>query len=159
MGILYFFFSLQRVGSHVGCSECWIHWCWRYFEVGSLSWYVRWKKTRPCVSLSCSEAHPRTEPRLTNVRVPVMPFVNAGISKSRWYLRKSILAYNSFMRRLMSSYLLHSEWIRRMLPDTSLVNTPRSRSEWGGMYKYRFIAFSYSDVMIRSPWIAIIMSI
>ena len=30
----------------------------------------------------------------------------------------------------------------RMLPETSLVNTPGGWAEWGGIYKYKFIVFS-----------------
>ena len=39
------------------------------------------KKTRPIESFSLSGSHLITEPRLIKARAPVMPFVNAGISR------------------------------------------------------------------------------
>ena len=86
-----FVLSLHRGGSHGGWIRCWRHWRWRLFEVGSLRWYGRWKKTRPCVSLSRSDTHCRTEQGLMNARALVMPFKNAGIIKSRWYPQTSSL--------------------------------------------------------------------
>ena len=44
--------------------------------------------------------------------------------------------------RLMSYFLLKNEWMQRILPDKSMVNTPRTWLERGGIYKYRFTHFS-----------------
>ena len=90
-GILCSFISFHKGGSHGRWS--------RLFEVGSLMWYIRRKKTRPVVSLLLSAANLCTHLCLMNARFPVMPFMNAGIIKSRWYPWTSSLALNSFMRR------------------------------------------------------------